>query len=237
MSRTLIEKVRNAVVRPQAVLAAAAAVSVLAPSALRAQAALGTPFIGRTSVSFYSSELSRSGGPETTQLYGLVVAHRFGEAADPMRVTMKFRGSARPFDNVNAGVLDVAVNVGVTREVQAIRGLSLAASTGIGLMAWGDDNANTGRSHLTLPANLGASYDIRVKSATLAPFAMGTIARYDVRTYLNDVRQTGARGWDASYTTGASLRTKELVLTTCRIVGEYGMPNKSRWAFSAGVSF
>jgi hypothetical protein len=236
MSRIQLSNARMIVARSPR-LAILTVVAGLLPSALTAQAALGVPFIGATNLSYYSAELSRSGGSETTTLYGASFAHRFSEAANPMRGTMQLRFSAHPFDKVKAGVLDVAAMAGVERNVPTVPGLSVAASTGVDAMAWGNDIANTGRLHLTIPANAGVSYDLHVKSATVSPFAMGTIARYDLRSYVNDVRQTSDRGWDASYTTGASLRLKGVVLTTSRIVGEYGMPNKSRWAFSAGISF
>jgi hypothetical protein len=214
-----------------------AALSGLLASNLSAQTALGTPFIGSNTISFYSSELTRSGGSETTTMFGVSYGHRFGRDGAATRRTMMLRASARAFDEVKAGVLDVAANVGITRDVHTVPGLSLAASTGLEMMAWGDDAAQTGRLHVTIPASAGVSYDLRIRRATISPFAVGSVSRYDLRTSRNDVRESTDRGWDASYTTGASLRLKEAVLTTSRIIGEHGMPKRSRWAFSAGVSF
>ncbi|HEY7234804.1 MAG TPA: hypothetical protein VH539_11685 [Gemmatimonadaceae bacterium] len=216
---------------------AVVAATMLDASTLSAQAALGAPFIGSNNLSFYSSELTRSGNEETTSMYGLLYGHRFGSTGDSTRLTMMLRGSARAFDDVKAGILDVATTVGVSHDVSAVRGLSVAASTGLGMMAWGDDIAHTGRLRVTIPANAGASYDLHVRSATISPFAMGTVARYDWRTSVNDVRDSVRDGWDAYYTTGVSLRLKDVVVTSSRIIGEYGMPNRSRWAFAAGLSF
>ncbi|MFN8581375.1 MAG: hypothetical protein U0163_10415 [Gemmatimonadaceae bacterium] len=220
-------------------LTALALLTVLAPStnSASAQAALGTPFIAKNNLSFQSSQLTRSGGDETTTMFGVVYGHRFGAADAPSNVTMVLRGSARPLDQMDSGVLDLSANVGITRTVASMPKLSLAASTGVGLMAWSDDAAKTGRVNVTVPVNAGVSYDLRVRSATITPFAMGSVARYRLRTALNDVVQTTDNGWDAYYTTGASLRLREVVLTSSRIAGEYGMPARSRWAFSAGISF
>jgi hypothetical protein len=237
MSRTITAAVRNAVPRPWVALAAVAAMADILPATVNAQAALGSDFIGRTTLSFYSAEITRTGGLESTELYGLAYAHRFGQAGDPARLTMQLRGGVRPFDSEKQGIANLAASIGVVRDVAAVPGLSVAASTGIDMKAWGDDPTSTGRAYLTVPASVGVSYDIRVKGATFAPFAVGSVGRYDHRTYLNDVRQSRNVGWDASYVTGASLRFSNIVLTTSRIASEYGMPKSHRWAMSAGISF
>lgn len=216
--------------------AVAAALSLVA-SRLSAQAALGSPFIRDNTLSFRASELTRTGAAEMTTTFGGVYGHRFGQAGAATRVIMQIRASARPFDDVQAAVLDAGATVGISRQVTAVSGLQMAASAGLGMMGWADDVAKTGRLLVTIPVNAGLSYDLHVKGATISPFAMGTAGRYDLRTSLDDVRQSLDRGWDASYTTGVSLRLQEVVLTSARIVGEYGMPNRSRWTFSAGVSF
>lgn len=218
------------------IIAVASASGLLAP-ALAAQAALGTPFVRSNNLSFYSSELTRSGGTETTTMFGVLYGHRFGRSGDATRMTMVLRGSARPFDDVQAGVLDVAATIGASHDVRGLPGLSVGASSGATMMAWGDDAARTGRLHLTIPLNAGLGYDLRIRRATVSPFVMGTVARYDLRTSFDDVQQSVDQGWDAHYTAGASLRLQEIVLTTSRIVGEYGMPHRSRWTVSAGLSF
>ena len=219
------------------VTTAIAGISLATAGQLGAQTALGTPFIKANNLSFYTSDLTRSGGPEMTRTFGLVYGHEFGRAEDAQHLTMVVRGAARAFDDVQAGVLDLGATIGVSHQVTALPGLSVAASTGLGLMAWGDDSLNTGRLHLTIPANVGASYDIRVRGATFSPFVSGTVNRYDLRTSVDDERDTVRNGWDANYAMGASLRLKEVVVTSSRIIGEYGMPNHSRWALSAGLSF
>jgi len=209
----------------------------LSARSLPAQTALGTPFIGANNLSYHLAELTRSGGAEITRVHGISYGHRFGAADRATHTTMVFRGSARPFDDVNAGVLDVAGAVGLSHASRAVTGLSVAASAGVGVMAWGDDIAKTGRMQITIPVTAGAGYDLRFRGVTLSPFAKATIARYDLRTYLDDERQSLDSGWDASYTSGVSVRLKEVVFTSTRIVGEHGMPERSRWAFSAGISY
>lgn len=237
MLRITINTVRNAVARPRVALAVVAAMASALPSALVAQAALGAPFIGRSTLSFYSAEISRTGGPASTEMYGLAYGHRFGQSGNPTRLTMQLRGSTRPFDSEKPSVADLSALVGLEREVAAVPGLSLAVSTGVDATAWGDDAGNTSRAHLRVPASVGVSYDIRVKGATFTPFAMSSISRYDIRTYVNDVEQSRNQGWDVSYVTGASLRFNNIVLMTNRIASEYGMPKDHRWAMSAGISF
>lgn len=217
--------------------AAAFGAPMLIAAGARAQTAVGNPFIGNNTLSFHASELTRSGAAEMTTTFGVVYGHRFGAAEDQNRLTMKLQASARPFDDAKSAVLDAAASVGVVRDIRLVPALQVAASAGMGLMAWSDDATKKDRLEFTIPANAGVSYDLRIRSATLSPFVMGTIARYDLRTAENDVQQTAHRGWDASYTSGVSLRLKEVVLSSSRIVGEYGMPNRSRWTFAAGISY
>jgi len=211
--------------------------SVMAFETANAQAALGTPFIGRTLLSFHSAQNTRSGGPETTTTFGVVYGHRFGQQEAPSNVNLMVRASARPLEGVDSGVLDFSATIGMSRTFEDVPHLSVAASTGVGMMAWSDDAAKTGRAHLSIPANAGLAYALRIRSATFAPFAMGSLARYDLRTSLNDERVSRETGWDTYVTTGASLRLREVVLTSSRISGEHGMPYSSRWTFAAGISF
>ncbi len=214
-----------------------ASLSLLAASPMLAQDALGTPFIGRNLYSFHAAQNSRSGGGAHTTTFGAVYGHRFGAADAPSRVSLVVRFSARPLDGVDSGVLDMAATVGMSRTIDALPNLSVAASTGAGLMAWSDDAAKTGRAQFSIPANAGLSYAIKVGGATLAPFAMGTLSRYDLRRAVNDVQVSRDTGWDTYVSTGASLRLREVVFNTARVDGEHGMPTRSRWTFSAGVSF
>jgi hypothetical protein len=209
----------------------------LTATTLPAQTAIGTPFVGRNNLSYQMAELSRSGGTDLTRVYGLSYGRRFGQAGNPTQYAMVLSGSARPFDDVDGGVADFAGRVAISHDVAAIPGFSVAASAGAEVMAWGDDIAKTGRMLVTVPMTAGISYDLRVAGATLSPFATASIARHELRTYLDDVRQSREAGWDARYSSGVSLRVNHIVLTSTRIVGETGMPNKSRWSFSAGISY
>ncbi len=234
MSRNILN---TAVLRSGARAAIAIATLAVAAAPAGAQAALGTPFIGKNLFSFHTAQNTRSGGAATTQTFGAIYGHRFGASDATSNVNLVVRFSARPLEGVDSGVLDLAATVGGSQAVPGVPNLSFAASTGAGLMAWSDDGAKTGRVMMQIPANAGLSYAIKMGSATLSPFAMGTLARYDLRTSLNDVQLTRERGWDTYYTSGASLKLREVVLTSSVTSGEHGMPNKSRWSFSAGVSF
>jgi hypothetical protein len=213
------------------------AIAILTATRIEAQAALGTPFIGPNVLSYQMAELSRSGGADLTRVYGLSYGRRFGGADNPTQYSMVLSGSARPFDDVEAGVADFAGRIAASHEVAAVPGLQVAASAGAEVMAWGDDVANTGRMLLTIPVTAGVSYDVSIAGATLSPFATASIARHDLRTYLDDVKQSSDAGWDARYSSGVSLRISHVVLTSTRIIGETAMPNKSRWSFSAGISY
>ena len=214
-----------------------ATLSVAAAAHLGAQDALGTPFIGRTLLSFQAAQNSRIGNAAQTTTFGAIYGRRFGDNNANARVHLVLRASARALDGVDTGVLDFAATVGISRALAPLPNLSVAASTGAGLMAWNDDAAHTARAQFSLPANAGLSYALKLGGATLSPFVMGTVARYDVRNGLNDVQVSRDTGWDTYYTSGAALRFREVVLSTSVIDGERGMPTRSRWTFAAGVSF
>lgn len=211
--------------------------STLLGGTVHAQSALGTPFIGRNHLSFYSGELTRSGGPELTRVPGIVYGRRFGDLTQAEGVSMVLRASGRPLGDATSGVLDLAATVGTSRAVPMVPGLTAAVSIGAGVMAWGDDSAKTGRLHVSVPVSTGLSYAVRIKGATVSPFGTASVARYDLRTSLDDVRQSTKRGWDGRYTAGVAVHFREVVLTSTRIYSEVGMPNRSRWAFSVGMSY
>jgi hypothetical protein len=233
MSRSLMQYAGPALARGRATLPIA--MTALIGSTLPAQTALGTPYIGSNTLSFYSTELPRSGAPETATTYGVAYGHRFGMAESATRMTMLVRLNARAIDE-EKGLAEFAARVGVSHDVRQVPGLALAAAWGVGAIAWGDNAADTGRVHFTIPAEVGASYDLRIGSATVSPFASASMQRYNRRTGIESP-EVVEKGWDATYTTGVSLRLSEIVLTSSRIAGEWGMPQRSRWAFSAGVSF
>ncbi len=204
---------------------------------LAAQAALGAPFIGRHAIRFETAELTRDGSPEMTTVVGGSYGRQLGRPTGPSRFAIHFRGSARPFDDAEAGVLDVSSDITIDRAVRQLPGISVAGSLGLSMMGWGDDIAETGRLLVSVPMTAGVAYDLRIGGATLAPYFSYTIAAYDMRTGVDNVQTSRNTGWDARHAIGTSLRLKEVVLTSSRIVGEYGMPTGSRWTFSAGISY
>lgn len=220
-----------------AAAAIATTLTVLASAPALAQDALGTPFIGNHLLSFHTAQNARLGEPATVNTFGVLYGQRFRASGAGSNVNVVLRASARPLEGVDTGVLDFAATVGVSQQVSALPGLSLAASTGVGLMAWNNDATKEARANFSVPANAGVSYALRIGGATLSPFAMGTLARYDERNALNDERISREVGWDGSYATGATLRLREVAISSSRIAGERGMPHRSRWAFAAGISF
>lgn len=232
MSRTLNQIPLNA-----ARIAALAIATILPAATASAQSALGTPFIGRNNLSYQMAEQSRTGGSDLTRVYGLSYGRRLTGDNRPVQVSMVSRIGMRPFGEQDSGVLEFATSVGVSHDVAALPGLSVAASTGAEVMLWNNDEAGTGRIRVAIPVTGGVSYDLHVGQATLSPFATASIARNEVRTSQDDVETFRDREWDTRFSQGVSLRMNRVVLTSTRIVGEKGMPNRSRWAFSAGISY
>jgi hypothetical protein len=225
--------------RVNAILALIMLVVGLGPSLLAAQSPLGMPYIGGTHLSFYATELTSDGvGPGMAKLYGGRYGHRFGAAASKTHFALSLQVAARDFESTSDGVFDVAVGASLTRRADEIDP-RLSASLGVSASAraWGFDEADTGIAHVSVPVAVGLAYDVRIGAVTFAPFVSPSLARYDARTYLNDVRMSQKTGWDARFTAGMSARMKEVVLSTSSTRGEHGLPNESRWAFSAGISF
>jgi hypothetical protein len=206
---------------------------------LAAQAPLGVPYIGNNHLSFYTTELTTDGlGPGTSSLYGGRYGHQFGQAEDDTRFSLLGQVAARERQDPRGGILDVSLTAGWTRRWNQLDSrLSTTAAVGVSALVWAEDEPDTGLARLSLPLTVGVGYDLHIGSATLTPFVAPGIARFNTRSYVNDVRVTTDEGWDARFSAGTSLRLKELVLTTSRIRGEQGLPNRSRWAFAAGISF
>ncbi|GMV03825.1 MAG: hypothetical protein AMXMBFR53_01070 [Gemmatimonadota bacterium] len=204
-----------------------------------AQSSLGMPFIGNNHLSFYSTALSTDGvASATSALYGGRYGRRFGSEGAATRFSVAIQGAARSLSDGNEGVADVSVTAALTRSmVEVDPKLSVSVAAGMGALAWGFDHQDTGIAHLSTPISAGLAYDIRIGSATFSPFVSPSVARYDNRTYVDDVRTSRDEGWDARVVWGASLSLKEVVLTTSGIRGEPGLPHRSRWAFAAGISF
>jgi len=236
MSRTMNPNRDSAAVRRVAVIGAAVAALII-PSTGRAQGALGVPLTGRNNLSFYSAQLTRDGGAEMTTLFGAMYAHRFDLADQARRWSLQLRGAFRPSEDEQSGVADLAASVGVSQDVGAMRGLSVAASIGGSLQAWAEDAENTGRARTIVPASVGVSYDLHLGKVTLSPFSSASIARYSVRSYVNDVKVSTEHGWDTYYQTGATFSLRDLAVTISDISGEVGMPRRSRWVLSAGIAF
>lgn len=204
-----------------------------------AQASLGMPFTGNNHLSFYSTGLSDDGVVRTmSTLYGGRYAHRFWADGKSGSLSVAVQVAARELSGGNDGIGDASVTVAWTRRMTELDdNLTLSGAVGSSAVAWGFDDFDTGTAHLSTPFTAGIGYDIHIGGATLSPFVAPSVAAYDHRTYVDDVRTSKVTGWDARVSWGASLSLKEVVLTTSGIRGETGMPRSSRWAFAAGISF
>lgn len=210
-----------------------------AGNGVTAQASLGMPFIGNNHLSFYSTELSSDGVADATRtLLGGRYARRFGSDASATRFSMAVQAAARSLDNANQGIADLSLTAAVTRRMKEIDdNLQITVAATGAVLAWGFDHEDTGIAHMSVPFTAGVAYDIHIGGATLSPYVAPSIAMYDNRTYVNDERTAQTTGWDGVLSWGASLSLREVVLTTGGIHGEPGLPNQSRWTFSAGISF
>ncbi len=217
-----------------------AALLAATPSHAHAQAALGVPFIGNNHLSFYSTQLTTDGiGTSTSTLYGGRYGHRFGGSDAQSRIAFNVQAAARTLSAPNDGVADVSLSTAWMRRIDEISSrLSTAVSVGASALAWGAADTDAGIARFSFPLTAGVSYDVPIGGATLSPFVAPGIAYYDARSY-DDTgdRVASSSGWDSRLTSGLSLRLREVVLTSARIRGEHGLPNSSRWAFSAGISF
>jgi len=221
-------------------MAVAAALVALAGGArpASAQAGLGAPFTGAHYLTFYTTELSSDGvGADRSTLFGGRYGRRFGAAAKQAHFSLGLQVAARAL-NADDGVLDVSVNAAWTRRMDEVnQALSVTAAVGASALAWGSEDPSTGRSNVSVPATLGVAYDLHIGGAVFTPFVAPSVAYYRTRQYLDDVRVAGEHGWGTRYTSGASLRVRDLVLSTSTIRGEDGLTEKTRWTFAAGVSF
>ena len=232
MQREILVRLRTSALMAMLGLGTAAA-------AASAQSTLGVPFIGDNHLSFYSTELTSDGiGASMSTLYGGRYAHRFGSDDARSRFSLSLQGAGRTLADASSGILDVSMTVAWTRRMDEIdEDLSMTGAMGMSALVWGMDETDTGIAHGSLPMTAAVAYDLHIGSATLTPFVAPGIAYYDHRGYLHSVRVSREVGWDARFTTGTSLTLKEVVLTASRIHGESNLPNRSRWAFAAGISF
>jgi hypothetical protein len=208
-----------------------------------AQEAIGVPFVGKSHLSFYTTELSRDGvGDERAAIFGGVLGRRFGDREGPIEVSVLLRVGARAFDDVDDGILDVGATLAATRSVPGLEKLSLTAAAGLGAVMWGQGSSGdgipeTGRISTRLPLSAGAAYDIRLGRAVLAPFATLTTAYTREGDYVDDERIALDSGWRVGSTTGVSLRFNEMVLSLADVRRERGMPHAHRVLFSVGMSW
>lgn len=220
-------------------LGALASILVLSAGPVAAQSALGTPFIGDNSLTFYMTELPTDGiGQPTSTLFGGRYGRRFRSTASPASFSLAVQGAARATEGPTDGVMDVSVTAGWSRRMEEIdRRLSVTAAAGASALLWGSGDPDSGLVRASLPLTVGVSYDLRIGPAILTPFAAPAVAYYRARQVVDDVRLMDETGWDARISSGASLRFREVVLSTTTIRGEEGLPHRSRWAFAAGISF
>jgi len=210
-------------------------------TATHAQQAIGVPFIGSNHLSFSVTELSRDGiGTQRATVFGAVYGHRFGARTAPVQSSMILRVGARPLDGLEDGILDAGVTLAASRSLVA--GLTVTGAAGVGAMAWGQrapepGGPETGRLIVRAPVSAGAAYDISVGGATIAPFVTLAMAYSSEREYVGDQRVMTDNGWRLGNAAGVSVRFRETVLSVSGISRERGLPNGSRVAFTAGMSW
>jgi hypothetical protein len=213
----------------------------LAATDTHAQQPVGVPFIGSNHLSVSVTELSRDGiGSQRATVLGALYGHRFGGSAAKVQPSMIVRVAARPLDGVEQGILDAGVTLAATREL--VRGLNVTAAAGVSAVAWGDgapepNEPATGRIIVRAPLSAGLAYDIGIGGATIAPFVNVAMAYSTEREYAGDVRLATDNGWKLGNAAGVSVRFRETVLSISGISRERGLPNSSRVAFSAGMSW
>jgi hypothetical protein len=226
----------------QHAIAAALAGLTLASTA-DAQRALGYPFVGRNQFSVSVTERSRDGvSTEQEAVFGVMYGRQFNSDNAPVQLSLIVRGAARALDATEAGIFDGGVTLAATHSVRAIEGLSVTGAAGITAMVWGDigpqdEDADQGRIVNSVPLSLGMAYDVRVGSATFAPFITTTHAYSRGRDYVNDEAINKTSSWRLGHSAGVSVRFRETVLSLSNVYRESGMPNRNRVAFSAGMSW
>ena len=228
----------------QNILAAAVMALTLASANIaQAQQALGLPFVGRNQFSASVTERSRDGvSTEKEAVFGVSYGRQFNGDNAPIQLSMIARAAARGLDGSERGIFDAGLTVAATHNVRAIDGLSVSGAAGLSATVWGkggweSDEEDIGRIVNSVPLSLGMSYDVRVGSATFAPFVTTTHAYSRGRDYVNDEPINRTSNWQLGHSAGVSVRFRETVLSLSNIYREGGMPNRNRLAFSAGMSW
>ena len=226
-----------------AIAAALAGLTLVTANTAHAQRALGYPFVRRNQFSVSVTEQSRDGiSTEREAVFGVMYGRQFNSENAPVQLSLIVRGAARALDATDAGIFDGGVTVAASHSVRAIEGLSVTGAAGVAAMVWGDvgpqdEDADHGRIVNSVPLSLGMAYDVRVSSATFAPFITTTHAYSRGRDYVNDEAINKTSTWRLGYSAGVSVRFRETVLSLSNIYRESGMPNRNRVAFSAGMSW
>ena len=221
---------------------AAAALLGLAMTAVSAQAqqALGVPLAGKNNLSFSVTELSRDGiSEEQTAVYGGIYARRLNSETSPVQFSVIVRTAVRALEKVSSeGVVDAGALLAATYRVKAF---SITGASGGTAVVWGkeagDDELDRGRLVARAPITAGIAYDLRVGSATVAPFLSYTAAYSRERNYQNDEWVSTHKGWRYSNSSGVSVRFRGTVLTVSEINRERGMADRNRVLVTAGMTW
>lgn len=225
------------------VAAAVMALTMAGAEVAQAQRSLGIPFVGRNQFSVSVTERSRDGiSTEKEAVFGIAYGRQINSEDAPIQLSVVARAAARGLDDSKAGILDAGVTVAATHNVRAIDGLSLTGAAGVTAMVWGNDGPeygefDRGRIVNSVPLSLGMSYDVRVGSATFAPFVAATEAYSRGRDYVDGEPINKTSSWRLGHSAGMSVRFREAVLSVSNIHRESGMPTRNRVQFSAGMSW
>ena len=225
------------------VAATLAGLTLAVANTAHAQRALGLPFVGRNQFSVSVTERSRDGiSTEKEAVFGVSYGRRFNGDDAPVQLSAMVRGAARALDATEGGIFDGGVAVAATHSIRAIDGLSVTGAAGLSTMVWGkvgpnSEDVDRGRIVNSVPLSIGMAYDMRIGSATFAPFVATTHAYSRGRDYVNDEPINSTSKWRLGHSSGVSVRFRETVLSLSNVYRESGMPNRNRVAFSAGMSW
>ena len=223
------------------VATAVVALTLASAEVAQAQQELGLAYVGRNQFSLSVTERSRDGiSTEKEAVFGIAYGRQINGKDAPVQLSVNARAAARALNA--AGIFDAGLTMAATHTLRAIDGLSLSAAAGITAMVWGNDGPESGEADLgrivnSVPLSLGMSYDVRVGSATFAPFVAATHAYSRGRDYMNDEPINRTSGWRLGHSTGVSVRFRETVLSLSNVYREAGMPNRNRTLFTAGMSW
>lgn len=226
-----------------AIAAAVVGLTFASADIAQAQRALGLPFVGRNQFSVSVTERSRDGvTTEKEAVFGIAIGRQFNSNDAPVQLSVVARAAARALDATEGGIFDGGLTLAATHSVRAIDGLSVTGAAGISAMIWGkvgpnSDQEDQGRILHSVPLSVGMAYDVRVGSATIAPFIAATSAYFRGRDYVNDEPINKTSSWQIGHSAGVSVRFRETVISVSNVNREGGMPTRNRVAFTAGMSW